>query len=121
MADSLDKILKEHIDNIDKASTGKTLREALFNCFANLQKVSIPAKTLSGKLPSDFMMLTKIKSLFSEGLVFDSIPKKGSKKIVQSCGILDTLGNIKLVYDDYDKLFVIKQSDIIAGENSDTT
>ena len=121
MASNLDTILQGYIDAIDKASTGKTLREALFTCFAGLQKVSIPARTLDGKYPADLMTLKRLKSLFAEGLVFDAIPKKGSKKIVQSGGIADMFGDVKGVYDEYDKLFVIKQSDIVAGENSDNS
>lgn len=106
---TLDKALQTHIDNIDKASTGKVLKKAISNAFQNIQSFDIPAKTLEGKYPADLVMKKTLTKIFKDGLVFDAAPVKKSTKAVRSGAIADLFGDLKGTYDDYDKLFKIKE------------
>lgn len=100
----LDQKIQNAIDSIDKASTGKSLKSAIRSALVLLKDYGLPAKTLGGHPPSDFITLKKLKELFSEGRLYDAVPTKKSTKAVQGGGLMDYFGDLQDVMDDYSYL-----------------
>lgn len=91
--------ISTYIAQIESASRGEEVRDSIINALNAINKTAESASGSGGSIDNAALANVFETGLIGTKSIYDSTPKQGSKKAVESGGLYTLLGNIEALLD----------------------